>query len=84
MRWKIIEDIRMRSRQEWQDLFLSWGERPRNYARDNGEKAALLALILGVLLVCFYKLFVLLFVVFGMVMLSVLLISESAPKDPPK
>ena len=50
-----IQFIRRRSREEWQGIFMEYWTDARIWIQENGEKAAVIALALGVALVLFYK-----------------------------
>lgn len=53
---RIVDSIRQRTRQEWQEYFRARIDRVREYAQANGEKAALAAFLLGISVILFFKL----------------------------
>lgn len=63
-----INWIRSRSREEWQQLFVDRWSDGRIWVKDNGEKAALVAFMLGIVLVVFYKL------VIGLLAISIVVV----------
>jgi hypothetical protein len=52
---RIVNLIRQRSRQEWQEYFRKRIDGVREYAQTNGEKAAIIAFLLGISLIVFFK-----------------------------
>jgi hypothetical protein len=52
----LLTSIRRRTKTEWQGYFMSHLEAARSYVRENGERAALLGFIFGILIITFYKL----------------------------
>jgi hypothetical protein len=52
----LLVSIRRRTKAQWQGYFKDQLEAARSYLRENGEKAALLGFILGILIITFYKL----------------------------
>ena len=50
-----IEFLRKRSREEWQQIFVEQWTDARIWIQENGEKAAIVALAVGIALVLFYK-----------------------------
>jgi hypothetical protein len=51
--------IRSKTKDEWQAFFLAKVVCVRTYIQEHGEKAAIAGFIAGILLILFYKLFVL-------------------------
>lgn len=78
MLWdKFVQAIRRRSREEWRDFFRERIMHIRIYIQENGEKAAILALLLGIFSVLFFKLFILGVCLLALWVLIVTVISES-------
>lgn len=63
----IIEKIRERSREEWTDFAKGHVNTIRIWIEDNGIKASAVALVFGMVLIIFFKLFLFLLVVGGLV-----------------
>lgn len=59
---KIITEIRRKSRAEWENLAKEKFTSLRIWIQENGEKAAVLSLILGVIVVLFFKIIMILLV----------------------
>ena len=82
MTLKIVEDIRKKSRAEWQEFFSARIERFRTFAQENGEKVFLLGLVAGVLFILFFKVFLFLTVVTGVGILTIFVIADSNQNKP--
>ncbi len=70
-----------RSSDEWKGYFSGKLARVREFAQSNGEKAAAVGFLLGIAIVFFFKLFVVSAVVVGLVVLTIIIASDSRPDD---
>ena len=75
------EFVYSRSSDEWKDYFSGKLLRVREFAQANGEKAAAAGFLLGIAIVFFFKLFVVSAVIFGLVVLTIIIASDSRPSD---
>lgn len=66
---KLLTKIRQRSREQWVELLKGSVTDMRIWIQENGEKAALVALVLGVILVAAFKL------IFTLLVVAVLIFS---------
>lgn len=77
---RIIDFARSRTKREWQEYFALKVSLIRDFARAQGEKAALIAFVFGIFLVIFYKLVIVL-ACLGLVAYQLLLIvADSADR----
>lgn len=74
---EITEFARSRSSEEWRGLARQMFESLRVTVRDNGEKSALVAFGVGIVVVLFFKLFLLLVAVAALCCLTILWLAES-------
>ena len=74
---KWLNFARSRSREEWHELVRERFINARIFAQENGEKVFLVGLLLGVIVVLFYKVFIL---AAALVALSYLLIIVSTDR----
>lgn len=58
MTFKLLQGIRSRSRESWQQLALDRWTDSRIWIQENGELAAVLALLTGIIMTLAFKLFV--------------------------
>jgi hypothetical protein len=70
--------IRSKKKDEWQAFFWAQLTSVRTYIHDHGEKAALVGFITGILLILFYKLFIL---ILTLAALAYLVIITAADAD---
>jgi hypothetical protein len=76
--WKdITEFARSRSAEEWKTLASDTYDQLRITVRENGEKSALVAFGVGILVVSFFKLFLLLVALAALSFLTLLWLAES-------
>jgi hypothetical protein len=73
---RVTDAIRSRSRKEWEDYFNELLSRLREYSQTNGEKAAIVGFLLGMLVVIFYKLALIIACVTLVAFQLVLILSE--------
>lgn len=73
---RVTDVIRSRSRKEWEDYFTELLSRLREYSQTNGEKAAIVGFLLGMLVVIFYKLALIIACVTLVAFQLVLILSE--------
>ena len=77
---KIIDHItgfaRSRTQAEWNDLAYGQLVALRTFVRENGEKAAGIGFVLGILIVLFIKPFIVLVALAALVYLSILAIAD--------
>jgi hypothetical protein len=77
----IVRDItqfaRSRSSDEWKRLALDKLDDLRIAVRDNGERAAIAAFVVGIVVVLFFKLFLIVSAVAALSFLTILWLSES-------
>ena len=77
MKQKIINEIRKKTKEEWQQLaFDSWTDL-RIWIQEHGEQSALIALLLGFGISYFYKIFFFLIAILIIISSSVYLIALS-------
>ncbi len=76
--WKdITEFARSRSAEDWKTLASDTYDQLRITVRDNGEKSALVAFGVGILVVSFFKLFLILVALSTLSFLTLLWLAES-------
>ncbi len=76
--WKdITEFARSRSAEDWKTLASDTYDQLRITVRDNGEKSALVAFGVGILVVSFFKLFLILVALSALSFLTLLWLAES-------
>jgi hypothetical protein len=76
--WKdITEFARSRSAEEWKTLASERYDQLRITVRENGEKSALVAFGVGILVVIFFKLFLILVALAALSFLTLLWLAES-------
>jgi len=76
--WKdITEFARSRSAEDWKTLASDTYDQMRITVRDNGEKSALVAFGVGILVVSFFKLFLILVALSALSFLTLLWLAES-------
>jgi hypothetical protein len=76
--WKdITEFARSRSAEDWKTLASDTYDQLRITVRDNGEKSALVAFGVGILVVSFFKLFLILVALSALSLLTLLWLAES-------
>jgi hypothetical protein len=73
----ITEFARSRSAEEWKALASERYQQLRVGVRENGEKSALLAFGIGILVVLFFKLFLIVVAVAALSFLTILWLAES-------
>jgi hypothetical protein len=73
----ITQFARSRTSAEWKKLVFSKLDDLRLAVRDNGEKAALVAFAVGIVMVLFFKLFLILCAVAALSFLTILWLSEA-------
>jgi hypothetical protein len=78
---RITDNIRARSRSEWEAYFkgrLNW---VREYSQENGEKAAVAGFLLGILVVVFYQVALIVACVTAVVCQLILIMAEDSPQN---
>jgi hypothetical protein len=76
--WKdITEFARSRSAEDWKTLASDTYDQMRITVRDNGEKSALVAFGVGILVVSFFKFFLILVALSALSFLTLLWLAES-------
>lgn len=73
----ITQFARSKSSREWADLMWQTLGDMRAMVRDNGEKAALIAFVVGIVVVVFFKLFLVVAAVAALLFLTLLWISDT-------
>ena len=67
-----LQEIRKRSREEWEQFGLDKWTDLRIWVQEHGERAALIALVAGVSLVLFFKLVLILLIIAALICFAVL------------
>ncbi len=78
---KLKAFVYSRSGDEWKSYFGGKIQSVRAFAQDQGEKAAALGFLLGILMVFFFKLIVISLVVIGLLVLTIIIAADSRPDD---
>jgi len=78
---KVKAFVYSHSAEEWKSFFGGKISAVRSFAQDNGEKAAAFGFLLGILIVFFFKLFVISAVVVSLIILTIIIAADSRPDD---
>lgn len=78
---KLRNFVYSRSGDEWKSFFLSYVTEGRLFIKENGEKAAAIAFLLGILLVLFLKLVVILLMAAVVVVVGIIIWADNRPTD---
>jgi len=76
---RILGFSRSKSKEEWRAFFGQQGSSLRVFVQQNGEKAALLGFALGILIILFFKLFIVLACVAALLAMLLIICAESKP-----
>lgn len=68
--------IRSKTQDEWKDFFWAKAQALRAFVQNNGEKAAAAGFVLGILIVLFYKLFIILVTLATLAYLIMITVSD--------
>ena len=79
---RIVDAIRIRTREEWRDLVLRSCEDVREWIHEHGELAAIFGLLLGVFIVVAFKFFLALVVVAAIAAFAIWQIALPASATP--
>jgi hypothetical protein len=76
------ELIRSKNQAQWRATFNDWITTVRIFVQENGEKALILGFILGVIIVMFFKLFILVSCLSALAYLVVMVVADPPPSQP--